>query len=317
MEKGTASLGVDLGGTKLYAGIVDEAGQIKTSERIKTSQNGPMAVLADIVAIANRLASKNEAIKAVGVGMAGQIDLKTGTVLFAPNLKWRDFPLGIELQKALQLPVHITNDVRAAAFGEWKYGAGIGCSDLLCLFFGTGIGSGVVSGGKLLVGSDNAFGEVGHMTIDIQGSLCTCGNRGCFETLAAGWGIAKRASEMLKKGQGGESLLKLCKGDPENISATHVFEAAKSHDPISVLIIKEFKEALICGVANLLNAFNPAKVILGGGIIQGNPELVDIVQRGVTKKALKATSQHVKIVPAMLGGDAGLIGAAAMARDKE
>lgn len=312
------ALGIDLGGTKLSAALIDANGLIVSRELIKTNLAGPTAVVSDIVNLVKNFKIKGLGASSVGVGMAGQIVKENGTVLFAPNLGWKDFPLGIELEKALGVPVYIINDVRAATYGEWIYGAGKDCSDLLCLFFGTGIGSGVVSGGMLLSGSDNAFGEVGHMTIDLHGSLCTCGNRGCFETKASGWGLAKIAKEMLLKNpRSGQGLLKLVSGITDNITTNHIFEAFSSKDPFAILIVEEFKEALIAGVASLLNLYNPKVVILGGGIIQGNPELIKTVQLGVIKRALKATSQNVKIVPAMLGNDAGIIGAATLARTLE
>lgn len=313
MAKKPMALGVDLGGTKLYVGLVDEAGRICRHELIKTSKEGPKAVVADIVALANKLTSDGDVLSAVGVGMAGQIQKNVGTILFAPNLGWRDFPLGDELRKALNVPVRVTNDVRAATYGEWLFGAGKGCSDLLCLFFGTGIGSGVVSGGRMLDGNDNAFGEVGHMTIDIHGSKCTCGNIGCFETVASGWGIARRAKDVLAAdSSGGAGLIKLAGGAIDNVTAAHVFDAARKNEPVAVKVIEEVKEALVAGVASLVNIYNPGKIILGGGIIQGNPELIEVVRQGIPNRALKAAVQHVEVVGAKLGGDAGVIGAAAM-----
>lgn len=316
MAKGKMALGVDLGGTKLYVGLVDEAGKISSHELIKTSKEGPNAVVADIINAAKKLSGKDE-IAAIGVGMAGQIEKGTGNVLFAPNLGWKNFHLGDELRKAFKIPVSITNDVRAAAWGEWLHGAGRGCSDLLCLFFGTGIGSGIVSGGRMLVGNDNAAGEVGHMTIDINGSKCSCGNTGCFETRAAGWGIAKRAKEVLAYDPaGGKGLLELAGGKVEAINAGHVFEAARNKVPVAMKVIEEAKEAMIAGVAGLVNAFNPRKVILGGGVIERNPELIEVIRQGVPKRALKATADNLEIVPTELKGDAGVIGAAAYARSQ-
>lgn len=308
------NLGIDLGGTKTDIGIVDSSGKILNRELIKTSKESPEAVVRDILHTIKNLQHPDRPIQSIGIGMAGQIHDKTGTVLFAPNLGWRDFPLGKEIEKALNLPVHITNDVRAAAYGEWLYGAGKGCQDLICLFVGTGIGSGIVSSGRMLTGSSNAAGEVGHMTLDIHGPLCSCGNRGCFEALASGSAIARRAKELISyDSHDGKKLLDLIGIDVETITARHIFEAYRFHSPIAVRVVEEVKEALIAGVAGLVNAFNPEKVILGGGVITGFPELIEVIRNGVPKRALKAAVEHLEVVQGQLKGDAGVVGAAAFA----
>lgn len=316
MQSKAMTLGIDLGGTKLYIALVDENGRVCRHELIKTSKEGPNTVLSDIIVSAKKLLAYGDRLLAVGVGMAGQIQKDTGGVLFAPNLGWIDFPLGDELRKAFGVNVVVTNDVRAAAFGEWRFGAGKGYSDVLCLFFGTGIGSGVISDGRLLVGNDNAFGEVGHMTIDLHGSKCTCGNVGCFETVAGGWGIARKAKDiLLANSMDGKGLLELASGNIDNISAALVFEAAAKSVPAALQVINEAKAAMIAGVASLANIYNPATIILGGGIIHGHPELVQLIREGVAQRALKAVVKHLKVIKADLGGDAGVIGAAALARE--
>lgn len=308
------ALGIDLGGTKVGIGLVDASGKVGPKEKIKTSHAGPDAVVADIVSAAKRLIG-DEKILAAGVGMAGQIADRSGLVHFAPNLGWKDFPLGAALGKGLGVPVSVVNDVRAAAWGEWLHGAGIGCPDLLCLFFGTGIGAGVVSGGRMLTGSNNAAGEVGHMTIDLHGALCGCGNRGCFETLAGGWGIARRAREVIAyDAVRGQRLVELAGGNSEAVTAREVFIAYREKVPVAVKVIEEFKEALVAGISSLVNIFNPSKVILGGGIIQGNLELVEVVRQGVPKQALKVSVAQLEIVPALLEGEAGIIGSSSYAR---
>lgn len=310
------SLGIDLGGTKIDIGVVDSAGKILTRELIKTSKEGAEAVVLDILSTIRQL-KINESIQSVGIGMAGQIHDETGTVLFAPNLGWKNFLLGEAIKKALHLPVRITNDVRAAAWGEWLYGAGKGCQDLICLFIGTGIGSGIVSGGHMLTGSTNAAGEVGHMTLDLHGPLCGCGNKGCFEALASGSAIARRAKELISYDSvDGKKLLDLIGGDVEDITARKIIDAYRFHTPIAVRVIEEVKEALIAGIAGLVNAFNPQKVILGGGVISGFPELVEIIRDGLPKRALQVAVEKLEVVQGTLKGDAGVIGAAAFAQEK-
>lgn len=308
------SLGIDLGGTKVDIAMVDSSGTVLRRELIKTSKESPQTVVRDILHAVQQLKHKEDAIQCAGIGMAGQIDAANGTVLFAPNLGWIDFPLGSTISQVLHLPVHVTNDVRAAAWGEWLYGAGKGCQDLICLFVGTGIGSGIVSGGRMLTGSSNTAGEVGHMTIDLHGPLCGCGNKGCFEALASGSAIARRAKELISYDSiDGKKLLDLTGGGVEEITARTIFEAYRFHNTIAVRIIEEVKEALIAGIAGLVNAFNPSKVILGGGVVSGFPEIVDIIRQGVAKRGLKAAVEHLEIVQGQLKGDAGVVGAAAFA----
>ena len=180
------AIGVDLGGTKLDIGVVDPSGNIRAHKLVPTNvQGGFQAVLEQILSNTRELIQKEACDPlAVGVGLPGQIDGSTGSVIFAPNLLWNNVPFREELQRALSLPIAVTNDVRAATYGEWILGAGKGYQDLVCIFVGTGIGGGIVSQGKMVTGDTNCAGEIGHMTIAIGGRECHCGNRGCFEAYA-------------------------------------------------------------------------------------------------------------------------------------
>jgi glucokinase len=197
MTKTLWSVGVDLGGTKVEAAHVDADGHLQRRLRRPTDvKDGPQAVKLEIVdAVRELVEGAGSPPAGVGVGVAGQIEAGSGVVRFAPNLDWHDVPFQADLGAALGLPVVVTNDVRAAAWGEWLHGAGRGCDDLVCLFVGTGIGGGVVSGGQMLSGCSNTAGELGHMVVDLGGPTCHCGNRGCLEALAGGWAIARRARE--------------------------------------------------------------------------------------------------------------------------
>ena len=169
----------------------------------------------------------------------------------------------------------------------------------------------------MLIGSNNAAGEVGHMTIDTHGIQCSCGNKGCFETVSAGWGIARRAKEIaLYDPTGSRGLLDRVGGNIEAITTIDVFEAYRAGVPAAMKVIEEAKDGLITGVTSLVNLVNPARVILGGGVIQGNLDLIDAIRQGVVKNALKVSTEHLEIVPAALKGDGGVIGAATFARGK-
>jgi glucokinase len=218
------------------------------------------------------------------------------------------------LSRALKLPVAVANDVRAATWGEWLHGAGRGCDDLVCLFVGTGIGGGVVSGGHMMAGSSNAAGELGHVTVDLHGPPCHCGNTGCLEALASGWAIARRARQAIAADpSAGASLLDRAGGQPDAVTAKIVAQAAHAGDPLARQLIDEVATALIAGSVSFVNAFNPSRLILGGGVIEGLPELVQRVAQGVRQLALAAASTPLHVLPAQLHGDAGVVGAAALA----
>jgi glucokinase len=308
--------GVDLGGTKVEVAQMDRAGRLLTRLRRPTDvKDGPAAVEAEIIAAVRELILKAGAPPvAVGVGVAGQVEAESGTVRFAPNLGWRDVPLQADLSLALGLPVVVTNDVRASTWGEWLHGAGKGCDDLICLFVGTGIGGGVVSGGRVLTGHSNTAGELGHITVDLLGPRCHCGNRGCLEALASGWAIAARGQEAVRDDPvGGAALLQMADGQREAITAETVAQAAHAGDPLAGRLLDEVAEALVAGSVGLVNAFNPCLLILGGGVIEGLPELVARVEQGVRERALSAATANLNVVAAQLHNDAGVIGAAALA----
>ena len=233
-KMGPLTLGVDLGGTKVETALVDAEGHILASSRYPTeSEKGPAGVIADIKAsVKVCLSEASGKVVALGIGVAGQVDRMAGAVRFAPNLGGRDVPLGSELEKGLGLPVVVTNDVRAATWGEWCHVAGQGVSDLVCLFVGTGIGAGVISGGKFLEGTSNSAGELGHMTLVAGGRTCRCPNYGCLEAYAGGWAIAERAQEaVLHNPAVGQSLVSLA-GAVESITAATVSQAFRDGDPL-------------------------------------------------------------------------------------
>ena len=310
------AVGVDLGGTKVEVAHVDAEGHVLTRLRRPTDvKDGPVAVENEILAAVRDLeGSVGNSPVAVGVGVAGQIAPESGVVRFAPNLDWHDMPLQAHLSTSLGLPVTVTNDVRAATWGEWLHGAGQGCADLVCVFVGTGIGGGVVSGGQMLSGCSNTAGELGHMTVDLHGPLCHCGNRGCLEAVAGGWAIARRAQQAISADpKAGAFLLKMAGGQPEAVTAKIVAQAAHDANPLARQLVDEVAQALIAGAVSLVNAFNPCRLILGGGVIEGLPELVEKVGKGVRQSALKAACTPLQVLPAQLHNDAGVIGAAALA----
>jgi glucokinase len=312
----TCTIGVDLGGTKIEVALVNRSGRVLDRQRLETRvSEGPAVIQSEIIETILALQNKAAARPiGVGIGVAGQVDPITGAVHFAMNLGWRDVPIRDVLSDALRLPVFVTNDVRAATWGEWLHGAGLGCDDLICLFVGTGIGGGVVSGGRMLTGCSNSAGELGHITVDLNGPLCHCGNHGCMEAIAGGWAIGRIGREAVEKNPGaGASLLLKADGKPEEINARTVSQAAIEGDPLAVGIIESAARALAAGAVGLVNAFNPCRLILGGGVIEGLPWLVDRVDREIHQRALAVAGTPLQVLPSQLSNEAGVIGAAVMA----
>jgi len=311
------AIGVDLGGTKIHAAVVNRDGQVVSSHRIGTDVGGgPAKVVEDIAgAIQDGLGVDLSEIGAVGVGVAGQVDPRSGLVRSSPNLKWTDFPFGERLQEALGVPVVIDNDVQAATWGEWKHGAGRGFDDLLVLFVGTGVGGGAVTGGQLLIGRSGMAGEMGHVTIVVGGRQCTCPNKGCLEAYVGGWAIAKRAVEtVLANGDAGRGLLDLARG--AEITARLVSEAAANGDALAADIMDRTGRYLGAGLVGLVHVFEPARVVFGGGVIEGSPGLVEIAESVVRASAISAYTDGLEFVRSELGADAGVVGSASMALER-
>jgi len=239
------TLGVDLGGTKVNVGLVDANGRLLHAyHSLINAAKEPNRVIASILAGVDVCLSKTglEA-EVLGIGVAAQVDL-AGVVLGSPNLGWRNFPLKKELEKQLGLPVLVTNDVRAATWGESQYGAGKGANDLVVLFVGTGIGGGVISNGEVLSGCSNSGGELGHITLVYDGRQCRCPNRGCLEAYAGGWAIAERAQEAIRADPDGGKCLVSLAGNIDNVSAATVGRAYHEGDLLAKSLVEETSKYL-------------------------------------------------------------------------
>jgi glucokinase len=308
------SMGVDFGGTKLaYAylgpdGIV--ANQLADPAYLR---EGPRGAAGDVLACLHDLERRGlPAPPAVGVGVAAQVT-EAGAIRFAPNLGWRDVPFRSELENAVGLPTVVVNDVRAATWGEWQLGAGRGSADLVCLFVGTGVGGGIVSGGRVLEGASHIAGELGHTTLVAGGRICHCHNRGCLEAYVGGWAIAERAREVADaEPANGRALLDRV-DRPEEITAATVGHAYRDGDPLARRLVEETAEYLASGVVGLVNGLNPRTVVLGGGVIEGLPELIPPVAEAVRTRTLPSAADIVRVAKAQLGESAVAVGAAFLA----
>jgi glucokinase len=298
MADNQCGIGIDIGGTKIVIALVSEVGKILDQKVFPTNpQQGANAIINHVVQEAEKLKSNaSNQPKTIGIGVAGQI-LLDGTVKFAPNLGWREVPLKSLISDAVKMPVWVMNDVRAATWGEWKHGSGKGFDDILCLMIGTGIGGGAIIGGRLMTGANNGAGEVGHFPIELNGAKCTCGNTGCLETLASGWGIEKLAKQASLNASTARDVLKL----------------AEQGDQISLGIIEKAIAAITAACIGYTNVFNPARLIIGGGLGLALPQLLERIESEIKARAFEAVSEKLKVVHSSLMQDAVAIGAAAFA----
>ncbi|PZC51245.1 MAG: glucokinase [Chloroflexi bacterium] len=311
--KSALTLGVDIGGTKVMAGLVSPIGDVVSTTCFPSGYELSVGQFIDRISTSvKHLQNVSGATAvAIGVGAAGLIEKDSGIVVTSPNLKkWTGVPLKQILQDAFNIPSFVTNDVRAAVFSEWHSGVGKDTNDLVCLFVGTGIGCGIITEGRLLSGKSGYAGELGHTTIDVNGPLCRCGNRGCLESMAGGWGIASRAQKVVMLNPViGAVMLELAHGKIEDISAATVSQAFQQNDPLATELMECTAEYLAVGVKSIVNIFNPSKIILGGGVIEGTEKLIDMIRVHTTN----ALDTDVEIVKSRLGGNATVVGAALMA----
>ncbi len=309
-------LGIDLGATKVVSGLVAADGTIlQHSGRVVHSNDGPNGVIRAVAQSARSCWDPAAAGPVrIGIAVAAQVDPTEGTVLHAPNLGWRDTPLGALLAKELGVPVAVINDARAAALAEWKHGAGVGASDLFFLSLGTGIGGSAVVGGRLLEGGTHAIGEVGHLTIVAGGRRCHCPNSGCFEAYAGGWGIAERAQEAVReKPSAGRALLARA-GGVSAISAHTVFEEYRAGDALAGRLVGETERYLADGAVGIVNAFNPSLLVVGGGLVVGMPRFVPVIEAAIRSRC-QPPAAGARVETSRLGENASLIGAACVARE--
>ncbi len=309
------AIGVDLGGTKIKTAGIDAAGSIKHVVLYATDVAGGVSTIRRqiVEAVEKIRCNVKHPPAGVCVGIPGQVDEDAGVVHFAPNLDWHDVPFAAELSSHLGLSVTVINDVRAATWGEWIYGAGKSCRDLVCLFVGTGIGGGVVSGGRMISGAGNSAGELGHVTIALDGPPCHCPNTGCLEAFAGGWAIARRArAAVLNDPAAGAFLREQAGGMLDAITAQTVCQAALAGNDLARRLMDDITAALIAGAVSIVNAFNPERLILGGGVMNGMPELVKRIAGGVHRRALAAATKGLQVLSSKLHGDAGIVGAAAL-----
>ncbi|HET9553557.1 MAG TPA: ROK family protein [Anaeromyxobacteraceae bacterium] len=317
---GRLRLGVDLGGTNARAALVDAGtGAVVAAHKLPHADRSPIAV-AKSVAEAVRLAAQQagvepSALGPAGVGVAAQCLGATGVVLNAPNLGWRDVPFGDLLAAELGGPVRVVNDLSAAAWGEHRRGAARGVEDAALVFVGSGVGSGLILGGRLHEGGGGVAGELGHVKVTPRGVTprrCGCGEWGCLEAYAGGMNLAARVRDDVAEGKGA-AVLAAAGGDASRISASAVEAAYAGGDPYARDLWAEVGELLGTAMANLVTLLNPSRLVLGGGVLLGCPNLERIARAHLGDRASRTARKSLVVARSELGDDAGVVGAALLA----
>jgi glucokinase len=304
---------VDVGGTKILAGVVDEDGDIVEEVRVVSPATDVDAITAAIAGLVDDLAGRHEFDK-VGVGAAGYIDKARSTVLFAPNIAWRDVNLRAFLEERTGKDVVIENDANAAAWGEFTYGAGADIDDFLLITVGTGVGGGLVLDGALYRGAFGIGAEIGHMRVVPGGLLCGCGNLGCYEMYASGNALVRMAREAAEAGRA-DGLLKRAGGAADAINGPLVTAAARDGDATAIGLLGELGRWLGEGIASLAAILDPAMVAIGGGVSEADELLLEPAREGMLGQLIgRGHRPELVIRKAALGSRAGLIGAADLAR---
>ena len=314
MTRVRATIGLDIGGTKISGCVVDAGGTILARGRRDTPAQDPGAILDEAADLIRDLSFERE-IGAVGVACAAFIDRTASTVLFAPNLAWRDLPIKASLESALDLPVTIENDANAAAWGEFRFGAGVGTADMVLVTVGTGLGGGVVTNGALLRGAFGIAAELGHMRVVPGGIRCGCGNRGCWEQYASGTALVREARELVvSESPHAARLSELCAGDPEGLTGPDVTRAAAEGDPAAVELLSDLGTWIGEGAASVAAILDPALVVLGGGVAEAGGLLIDSAVAAFRRHLTgRGHRPEARFVLAALGNDAGMIGVADLA----
>ncbi|MFM8320067.1 MAG: ROK family protein [Chloroflexota bacterium] len=320
----TKYIGVDLGGTHMRAAIVDtQDGAVSNLIQVATlSREGHDAVMTRMAALVDQViqaaGETKDTIGGIGIGAPGLLDLDHGTVLFLPNLpgNWKNVPLQQRIRELVGLPVHLLNDARAMTFGEWMYGAGRGVDTVACYTLGTGVGGGLVIGGKLHLGISGSAGELGHASIDMNGPQCGCGNRGCVEVYASGPAIAAAGVKAVVQGLT-TRIGEMAGYDLNKITPELVFRAARDGDLLARRIYEFAGECLGVAISNIIVSVTPRKIVIGGGVAQAGDLLLEPIRRTIRERVVMAPIGEIQVIPAELGTYAGMIGAAAWARHCE
>lgn len=308
-------LGIDLGGTNIVAAVVDDSKKIIATAKVKTNMPRPAEDIVEDMIKTAEAACKSAGITvddvdSIGVGSPGAIDPVNGVVCYANNLGFYNVPMKKMFEERTGKPFYIENDANAAAYGEYIAGAGKGTNDFIAITLGTGVGGGVIIGGKIFAGSNYAGAELGHTVICIDGEMCTCGRQGCWEAYASATALIRQTKQaMIKYPE--SKMWELCEGKLENVSGITAFNAMREGDEAGKRVVDRYIEYVSIGVANNINIFQPDMLCIGGGISKEGDTLIEPIKAFVKgENYARNIEKKTEIKAAALGNDAGIIGAA-------
>lgn len=315
MSTRVCALGIDVGGTRTKAGIVDREGTVLLRlERPTDATAGTKGVVAIVDDLLGRGAEVGAEVTSVGVGAAGFIDFDAGAITFAPNLVYDDPKIAVALRARTGLPVVVDNDANVAAWGERKFGTARGLDDVVLITVGTGIGGGIISGGTMVRGSTGAGAELGHVVMDVDGPQCGCGLRGCFEQMASGQAIERMARDAVETDPG-SSILAFA-GSIAEISAEHVAKAARQYDETARAVLRRAGSYLGIGLSNVTNLLDPDVIVLAGSVVRAGEPFLGPARDKFAQMTQAQKRRPMRIDQTVLGRDAGIVGAAALAFDE-
>ena len=308
--------GVDIGGTKISIAVANSSGAVIATRRLPTrAEAGPRQALDSVTTVLDDLISKSSSpLLAIGVGSPAPIDVDRGLILSPSNLRsWVEFPVVGLLREQFGVPVILENDANAAALGEYFYGAGRGCENVFYVTVSTGVGGGLIIGGKLYRGVATGAGEIGHTIVQPDGDRCNCGSIGCLETVSSGHHIARRVRDRLRNGE--QSSIREMVTEIDEVTARIVVDAVKAADPLATDVWNEACRFLAIGIANAITLIAPDLVIVGGGVASAGELLFSPLREQVPNFVSMIPAEAIKIMPAELGTESGVFGALALARD--
>ena len=312
------TIGIDLGGTNIAAALVDDAGKITCKVSIPArASEGTDAVLGGLIEVVDMLFQKSGLtpadVKSIGIGIPGMMNVETGVVYFSPNLPLSNTDMTSGLKEKFGLPVYINNDANCAALGEVAAGGAVGAGDAVFVTLGTGVGGGIVLGGKVYSGFHGVGSEIGHMITVSGGDECTCGNKGCWERYASAGAIIRRGREAAQA-HPESKIYKDVDGKLEDVTAKIVIDAAKAGDETAVKVFDDYVFHLCEGLVSIINLIDPEVIVLGGGVSHAGQFLLDAINKTLPGMVFYKTMPYADIALATLGNDAGIIGAAMLGK---
>jgi glucokinase len=307
-------IGIDIGGTKIAGALVDASGMVVRAQRLPTPANDPDALIEAVVGLIEELA-EGEKVLGVGVAAAGFIDAEQANIIYAPNLSWRNEPFKSKLEAKVTLPVVIENDANAAAWAEYRFGAGVGLKHMVMLTIGTGVGGAVITDSKMLRGGFGIAGELGHLRMVPNGLLCGCGQNGCLEAYASGTALLKAAKALASSNDPAGQRLRQLQPDSQELTGQDVYSAIQESDPGALGLLREMGSWLGQAVASLTAVLDPEIVVIGGGVSVAGDLLLDPIRAAYLEHLpARGFRPELKIIGAEFVNNAGVVGAADLAR---